>query len=91
MCYIGLNSTLFATHSLRKGSVSDQFANGMSDKVIKYSGRWRSNVFESYIDHTFLFELQLKTIQPRKYFFLKKMKMKMKREKKEKRSLVLAS
>jgi len=62
---IGLNSTLFATHSLRRGSVSDQFANGVPDKVIKYSGRWRSNAFESYIDHTVLFELQLETIQPR--------------------------
>ena len=62
---IGLNSALFATHSLRRGSVSDQFANGVPDKVIKYSGRWRSNAFESYIDHTVLFELQLETIQPR--------------------------
>jgi hypothetical protein len=61
---IGLNPTLFATHSLRRGSVSDQFANGVPDKVIKYSGRWRSNAFEAYIDHTVLFELQLKTIQP---------------------------
>jgi hypothetical protein len=61
---IGLNPALFATHSLRRGSVSDQFANGVPDKVIKYSGRWRSNAFEAYIDHTVLFELQLKTIQP---------------------------
>ena len=63
---IGLNPTLFATHSLRRGSVSDQFANGVPDKVIKYSGRWRSNAFEAYIDHTVLFELQLQTIQPPK-------------------------
>ena len=63
---IGLNPALFATHSLRRGSVSDQFANGVPDKVIKYSGRWRSNAFEAYIDHTVLFELQLKTIQPPK-------------------------
>jgi hypothetical protein len=41
---IGLNSTLFGTHSLRG----------------------RSNDFESYIDHTVLFELQLQTIQPTK-------------------------
>ena len=61
---IGLNPTLFATHSLRRARVSDQFANGVPDKVIKYSGRWRSNAFEAYIDHTVLFELQLKTIQP---------------------------
>jgi hypothetical protein len=61
---IGLNPVLFATHSLRRGSVSDQFANGVPDKVIKYSGRWRSNAFEAYIDHTVLFELQLKTTQP---------------------------
>jgi hypothetical protein len=63
---IGLNSALFATHSLRRGSVSDQFANGVPDKVIKYSGRWKSNAFEAYIDHTVLFELQLQTIHPQK-------------------------
>ena len=63
---IGLNPALFATHSLRRGSVSDQFANGVPDKVIKYSGRWRSSAFETYIDHTVPFELQLKTIQPPK-------------------------
>jgi hypothetical protein len=63
---IGLNSALFATHSLRRGSVSDQFAIGVPDKVIKYSGRWKSNAFEAYIDHTVLFELQLQTIQPQK-------------------------
>ena len=43
--------------------VIGQFANGNPDKVIKYSGRWRSNAFEVYIDHTVLFELQLKSIQ----------------------------
>jgi hypothetical protein len=63
---IGLNSAFFATHSLRRGSVSDQFAIGVPDKVIKYSGRWKSNAFEAYIDHTVLFELQLQTIQPQK-------------------------
>ena len=63
---IGLNSALFATHSLRRGSVSDQFANGVPDKVIKYSGRWKSNAFETYIDHTVLLELQLQTIQSQK-------------------------
>ena len=63
---IGLNPALFATHSLRRGSVSDQFMNGVPDKVIKYSGRWRSNAFEAYIDHSVLFELQLQTIQPQR-------------------------
>ena len=63
---IGLHPALFATHSLRRGSVSDQFWNGIPDKVIKYSGRWKSNAFETYIDHTVLLELQLKTIQPQK-------------------------
>jgi len=63
---IGLDPALFATHSLRRGSVSDQFWNGIPDKVIKYSGRWKSNAFETYIDHTVLLELQLKTIQPQK-------------------------
>ncbi len=61
---IGLNPSLFSTHSLRSGSVSDQFVNDVTDKVIKYSGRWKSNDFETYIDHTILLELQLQTIQP---------------------------
>jgi hypothetical protein len=64
---IGLNPALFSTHSLRRrGSVSDQFANDVPDKVIKYSGRWTSNALETYIDHTILLELQLQTIQPEK-------------------------
>ena len=63
---IGLNPALFATHSLRRGSVSDQFMNGVPDKVIKYSGRWRSNAFEAYIDHSVLFELQLQTMEPQR-------------------------
>ena len=63
---IGLNPALFGTHSLRRGNFTDQFANGVPDKVIKYSGRWRSNAFEAYIDHTVPFELQLQTIQPPK-------------------------
>ena len=63
---IGLNPSLFATHSSRRGSVSDQFWNDIPDKVIKYSGRWKSNAFETYIDHTVLLELQLKTIQSQK-------------------------
>ena len=62
---IGLNPALFSTHSLRRGSVSDQFANGVPDKVIKYSGRWKSNAFETYIDHTILLELQLQTQKKR--------------------------
>ena len=64
---IGLNPDIFCyTHSLRRGSVSDQFTNGVPDKIIKYSGRWRSNSFETYIDHEVLFGLQLQTIQPPK-------------------------
>ncbi len=59
---IGLNPNLFSTHSLRRGSVSDQFVNGVPDKVIKYSGLWKSNVFETYVDHTILLELKLQTI-----------------------------
>jgi hypothetical protein len=34
---IGSYPSLFATHSLRRGTVSDQFANGVPDKVIKYA------------------------------------------------------
>jgi hypothetical protein len=63
---IGFNPVFVVTHSLRRGSASDQFANKVPDKIIKYSGRWRSNDFETYIDYTVLFELQLETIQPPK-------------------------
>ncbi len=64
---IGLNPAFFTTNSLRRGSVSDQFVNGVPAKIIKYSGRWRWNALDAYIDHTVLFELQLQTIQPPKY------------------------
>jgi hypothetical protein len=41
---IGLNPAFFTTH-FRRGSVSDQFVNGVPDKVSKYSGQRRSNTF----------------------------------------------
>ena len=54
---VGLDSSLFGTHSLRRGSTTDQFLHGIPDKVIKYSGRWRSNAFERYIDQEQILQL----------------------------------
>ena len=41
---------MFGTHSLRRGSVTEQFRLGIPDQVIKTSGRWKSQAFERYID-----------------------------------------
>ena len=46
---VGLDPNLFGTNSLRRGSTTDQFMNGIPDKVIKLSGRWKSDDFEKYI------------------------------------------
>ena len=47
---VGLDPNLFGTHPMRRGSTTDQFMHGIPDKVIKLSGRWKSNAFERYID-----------------------------------------
>ena len=62
---IGLQSTLFGTHSLRRGSATDQFRHGIPDKVIKLSGRWKSNAFERYIDQAQVLQLQLRALKVR--------------------------
>ena len=63
---VGLDPNLFGTHSLRRGSTTDQFMNGISDKVIKLSGRWKSDAFEKYIDQSQLLQLQLQSLRVRR-------------------------
>jgi hypothetical protein len=60
---IGLNPSAFGTHSLRRGSVTDQFLEGIPDKVIKVSGRWKSQAFERYIDQEMILRLHLHSIK----------------------------
>ena len=60
---IGLKPSAVGTHSLRRGSVTDQFQYGIPDKVIKDSGRWKSHAFERYIDQEMILRLQLHSIK----------------------------
>ena len=60
---IGLNPSAFGTHSLRRGSVTDQFLEGIPDRVIKISGRWKSQAFERYIDQEMILRLHLHSIK----------------------------
>ena len=60
---VNLNPKLFGTHSFRRGHVTDQFAAGIPDQIIKFSGRWKSNAFEAYIDHSMLFALQIHSLR----------------------------
>ena len=60
---IGLDPSIFGTHSMRRGNVSDQFRFGIPDQVIKTSGRWKSHAFERYIDKEVTLHLQLRAIQ----------------------------
>ena len=60
---IGLDPSLFGTHSMRRGHVTDQFRFGIPDQVIKTSGRWKSHSFERYIDKEAILHLQLRAIQ----------------------------
>ena len=62
---LGLDANLFGTHSMRRGSTTDQFIHGIPDKVIKLSGRWKSHAFERYIDQGQLFQLQLHSLKSR--------------------------
>jgi hypothetical protein len=38
---LGYDEDMLGTHSLRRGSVTDQFRFGIPDQVIKTSGRWK--------------------------------------------------
>jgi hypothetical protein len=60
---INLDSSLFGTHSMRRGQVTDQFRFGIPDQVIKTSGRWKSQAFERYIDKEMTLHLHLRAIQ----------------------------
>jgi hypothetical protein len=60
---VNLNPKLFGTHPFRRGHVTDQFAAGIPDQIIKFSGRWKSNAFEAYIDHSMLFALQIHSLR----------------------------
>ena len=62
---LGLDANLFGTHSMRRGSTTDQFIHGIPDKVIKLSGRWKSHAFERYIDQGQLLQLQLHSLKSR--------------------------
>jgi hypothetical protein len=62
---LGLDPNLFGTHSMRRGSTTDQFIHGIPDKVIKLSGRWKSHAFERYIDQGQLLQLQLHSLKSR--------------------------
>ena len=59
---IGLDSSRFGTHSMRRGHVTDQFRFGIPDQVIKTSGRWKSQAFERYIDKEVALHLHLRAI-----------------------------
>ena len=39
--------------------------NGIPDKVIKLSGRWKSDAFEKYVDQAQLLQLQLQCLRVR--------------------------
>ena len=62
---LGLDANLFGTHSMRRGSTTDQFIHGIPDKVIKLSGRWKSHAFERYIDQGQLLQIQLHALKSR--------------------------
>ena len=60
---IGLEPSLFGTHSMRRGHTTDQFRFGIPDQVIKTSGRWKSHASERYIDKEAILHLQSRAIQ----------------------------
>jgi hypothetical protein len=47
---LGYDEDMLGTHSLLRGSVTDQFQCGIPGQVIKTSGRWKSADFQHYID-----------------------------------------
>ena len=50
---IGLNKSLFGLHSLRSGGATSACASGVSDRVFKKHGRWRSEkAKDGYVKET---------------------------------------
>lgn len=49
LSFCGYNSTKYNTHSFRIGRATDLALHGISDQVIKETGRWKSNAFQKYI------------------------------------------
>ena len=60
---LGYDEDMLGTHSLRRGSVTDQFRFGIPDQVIKTSGRWKSAAFQRYIDQETILSFHLQAIQ----------------------------
>jgi hypothetical protein len=60
---LGCDKTMLGTHSLRRGSVTDQFRCGIHDQVIKTSGRWKSEAFSRYIDLEMILSFHIRAIQ----------------------------
>ena len=60
---LGYDEDMLGTHSLRRGSVTDQFRFGIPDQVIKTSGRWKSAAFQRYIDQETILSFHLRAIQ----------------------------
>jgi hypothetical protein len=60
---LGYDEDMLGTHSLRRGSVTDQFRCGIPDQVIKTSGRWKSAAFQRYIDQETILSFHLRAIQ----------------------------
>jgi hypothetical protein len=60
---LGYDEDMLGTHSLRRGSVTDQFRFGIPDQVIKTSGCWKSAVFQRYIDQETILSFHLRAIQ----------------------------
>jgi integrase len=46
---LGLDSTLYSTHSFRSGAATAAAAAGLSDAEVQRLGRWRSSVFARYV------------------------------------------
>ena len=47
---IGLNARIFGTHSFRAGGCSAASNSGVSDRLVKIHGRWKSDIAkDSYI------------------------------------------
>lgn len=65
---LGYNSSLYSSHSLRRGGASFALQCGLSAELIKLQGDWASNAYQKYLNPSFSLRQQVASTLGRSFF-----------------------